>query len=264
MGHDLSLESRIRQSQLSRACYVPKDRLDHPLLEGMVEAGLLLAPMPRMYARTEYWEGLTEVERALHCMRSLQRMHQHWVFASVSAALAWGLDVPEEWVWPIRLATTRGNSGHGTETLLRQMVENDVPCVANHLRVTSLGRTALDCLRELDFEDALVLADSVLEVGAMTAEELVAQLDSCRNTSRNSFRAMEIAGYAKNVGRQLAPVHARMVSLGYEVPEQLDEAWIGLEKEELEAVLDAAGVPRVPGGFALKCPDPWRPSTLNR
>ena len=55
MGHDLSLESRIRQSQLSRACYVPKDRLDHPLLEGMVEAGLLLAPMPRMYARTEYW-----------------------------------------------------------------------------------------------------------------------------------------------------------------------------------------------------------------
>lgn len=264
MGHGLTLESRIRQSQLSRTCYVPMDRLEQPLLEEMLEAGLLLAPMPQMYARTRYWEGLTEAERALHCMRSLQRMHLHWVFASVSAALAWGLEVPDDWAWPIRLATTRENSGHGTGMLLRQIVENDAPCVVNHLRVTSLGRTALDCLRELDFEDALVLADSVLEVGAMTSEELVAQLDSCRNTSRNSFRAMEIASYAKNVGRQLTPVHARMVALGYEVPEELDEAWIGLESEELKAALDAAGVPRVPGGFALKYPDPWHPSTLNR
>ena len=75
---------------------------------------------------------------------------------------------------------------------------------------------------------------------------------------------MEIAGYAKNVGRRFAPLHARMVALGYEVPEKLDEAWIGLEGEELAAALDASGVSRVPGGFALKYPDPWHPSTLNR
>ena len=75
---------------------------------------------------------------------------------------------------------------------------------------------------------------------------------------------MEIASYAKNVGKQFARVHARMVALGYEVPEKFEEAWIGMEGEELAAVLDASGVPRVPGGFALKCPDPWRPSTLNR
>lgn len=264
MGYDLSLESCIRQSQLSRMCYVPVDRLDYPQLEEMVEAALLLKPMEYMYARTQYWEGLSEPERVLHCARALQRMHPDWVFASMTAALVWGLAVPEECIWPVRLATTRASSGHGNDTLLRQAVGTDKPCVVNRLSVTSLGRTVLDCLRELEFEDGLVLADSALALGELTHDELVDWLDEYRNTTRGGLHAVEIAKYAQNRTEEYSRLHARIAMLGYEVPEQLDGAWMGLADAELEAALDAAGVPRVPGGFALEYPDAWHPRSLNR
>lgn len=245
-------------------CCVPVDRLDQSLLEEMVEAALLVTPMQNLYARTQYWEGLTESERVLHCMRSLQRMHPSWVFASMSAALAWGLAVPDEWKWPIRLATTRGSSGHGTDSLLRQSVGSDKPCLVNRLRVTSLERTVLDCLRELEFEEGLVLADSALALGQFTHGELIGWLEECRKTTRGGLRAVEIAKYAQKYTGEYSQLHARVVKLGYEVPEQLNDAWIGLDSADLEAQLDAAGVPRVPGGFALEYPDAWHPKSLNR
>ena len=245
-------------------CYVPMGRLDYPLLEELVEAALLLKPMEHMYVRAQYWEGLSEAERVLHCARALQRMHPDWVFASMTAALVWGLAVPEECIWPVRLATTRASSGHGNDTLLRQAVGTDKSCVVNRFRVTSLGRTVLDCLRELEFEDGLVLADSALALGKLTHDELVELLEECRNTTRGGLHAVEIAKHAKGYTGECSRLHARIVMLGYEVPEQLDGAWFGLEGAELAAALDAAGVPRVPGGFALEYPDAWHPKSLNR
>ena len=241
MGQDITVESLLRQSQRSGTCYVPADRGERAAFDAMVEAGAAVSPMPWLYVTAKYWGRLTESERALHCMRALQRLHVDWVFAGISAGLAWGLAVPEARSWPIRVASGHG-SGHGCAALVRQEVPRDESVLAGRLRVTSLGRTVLDCMRELGFEDALVLADSALEIGGLTCDGLLRQLLLASHDDRGDRRGLDIARYAERRVGWAARVHARVVALGYETPAELDPEWARLDGDELIKVLEEAGV----------------------
>lgn len=264
MERDISLESRLRQSQVGHRCYESTDPDELARLKEMVKEGTVLSPAPQLFARSEYWADLTEQERALHCMRAIQRSHVDCVFASMSAGLVWGLAVPDEHAWPLRLAKRRGNGGWGSATLMRQAVEHDEACLVNQLRVTSFIRTVFDCLRELEFEEGLVLADSALAARGLTSDELVERLEAVRKTTPGGLHAVEIARYAKPLRGGGAQLHARAVTMGYELPDEPDAAWVGLQGAELAAALDAAGVPRKPGGLVLENPDPWVPAFLKR
>lgn len=240
MKRDITIESLLRQTQRSRTCYSPADSAERAAFDAMVKTGSAVSPMPRLYAGAEYWGRLSEPERALHCMRSLQRLHVDWAFAGMSAALAWGLAVPEDRAWPIRVVSDHGSRGYGHAALIRQRAPRDEPVLVGQLRVTSLGRTVLDCMHELGFEDALVLADSALEAGDITRGELVRRIALIE--APGGRRALDVAKHAERRVGWAARVHARVVALGYETPAELDPAWARLDGGELVKALEEAGV----------------------
>lgn len=240
MKRDITIESLLRQSQRSKTCYSPADGAERAAFDAMVEAGSAVSPMPRLYAGAEYWGRLSEPERALHCMRSLQRLHVDWTFAGMSAALAWGLAVPEGRAWPIRVVSNHGSRGHELAALVRQRAPRVEPVLVRRLRVTSLERTVIDCMSQLDFEDALVLADSALEVGNLAREELVRLLALVE--APEGRRALDVAKHAERRVGWAARVHARVVALGYETPAELVSAWARLDGDELIKALEEAGV----------------------
>ncbi len=203
-------------------CLIASDRPEGKRYARAVAAGRLLQPVPRLFVRSEYWDILDEPDRVLHCMRSLQVLHPNWVFVGSSAALIYGLQIPltKEYLWPIRIAARWGSRGRSTPAVMRQVVEGDENSVIDHLRVTSLERTAFDCMREMSFADGLAVADSALAISGKTREQMINGMNEFRRTSRGGRHAMEAASYAdgRASDRDESRVRAVIIENGFEVP----------------------------------------------
>ena len=81
-------------------------------------------------------------------------------------------------------------------------------------RVTSPGRTLVDCLRLLRFDEALAVADSALRHGAFSPEELVRLATSVRGTG--APQARRVAALAD--GRAANPFESALRALALDVP----------------------------------------------
>ena len=217
------LESRIRQSERRHMCLVASDRPEGKRLARAAEVGKLMQPMPRLFARPEYWEILDPVERVLHCMRSLQLLHPAWTYVGPSAGLVYGLEIPddESYLWPIRIAARWGSRGRSTPQLLRQVVEGDDVVVVDHLRVTSIERTAFDCMREMSFADGLAVMDSALAASGLTRNQMIIRMNQFRRTSRGGRHAMEAANYGDGAARGYGEscLRAALIEAGFEIPQ---------------------------------------------
>ena len=203
MRYEVDVEAKLRQSQLAKSCYVSSSPDERQWLRSAVSAGEVLNPMGTLYVRAEYWQQLTEPERVLHCMRAMQREEPETIFAAFSAALVWGLPVPESKLWPIRVLTDKGNSARGNRHVFHQSADSDASVLRDHLRVTSLARTSFDCMRELDFDDGLAVANATLDMGGWTRDELTELFNDKRKSSRGGPHVMEILQYA-GTGRDVA------------------------------------------------------------
>jgi hypothetical protein len=101
---------------------VAANNADRQVLKRASAVGKLHSPVPGVYFRRELWDSLSQNDQLLYTMRALQKLHPAWVFAGTSAAVAHGLSVSYELLWPIRVAVSRrqyAERGAVADTALR-------------------------------------------------------------------------------------------------------------------------------------------------
>lgn len=221
---DLRLAALLDEAETRTSCLVPANDADRKALDRRKPAEVI-CPRPGLYARRAKWELLKRHPdiRALMVVRGLATQYPDWVFAHVSAALAHGLQVSGRSLGKIHLATNQIAHTESSGQIVRHCVPNEelAECVSvGGVRVTSLLRTAFDCMRSLPADEALVVADSLLRKTGRTAWWLVRTIKDAYCGWRGIGRALAVARFAdgrsENGGESMA--RAAIIRQGLEVP----------------------------------------------
>lgn len=221
---DLRLAALLDEAETRTSCLVPANDADRKALDRRKPAEVICL-RPGLYARRAKWELLKRHPdiRALMVVRGLATQHPDWVFAHVSAALAHGLQVSGRSLGKIHLATSQTAHTESSGQIVRHCVPDEelAECVSvGGVRVTSLLRTAFDCMRLLPADEALVVADSVLRKTGRPAWWLYRSIKSRYRGWKGVGRALSVARFAdgrsENGGESMA--RAAMIRQGMEVP----------------------------------------------
>lgn len=181
---------------------------------------LLVKPRAGMYARKRYWNNLTRTERALHVLRTLQRMHPTWVFCGPSAALAHGLPVAHQEMETIHLAVS-----HSSRTpkagIRRHNLASEKIVEVRGLRATPLVRTAFDCARCMDFKHGLAITDATLRRLSWGSSRLVGEFQSVSGRPPFKEIAVQVARHASPLSESAGESMARaaMIEQGFALPD---------------------------------------------
>ena len=240
------IENLLDEAENHGTCAVPPTRSDARQLQRACARGEVVRPKPGIYARASYWDGLDPLKRAMHEMRALATLHPSWVFGGASAALAHGLDVGYREVRRPTLAVSDRMHSKSTSTYRRIIVASDIPVRRKKVNVTSFLRTVYDCLRTMDFPEALAIADSSLRTHQIDSERLALNIRKSCPGLRSLSRVLDIVSYAdgrsENGGE--SKVRAAIMSLGFAVPDL---------QREVQNPLNPTAVYRV--DFAWDLPD---------
>ena len=189
-------------------------------LAGMAHGGAIMRPYPGMFALVPRWDAMTASERYLRVMRTLARMHPDWVFCGPSAALALGFDVPNSCIHRLHLVCSGEASRRSTEAVMWHHLRGAKAMAVGGMRVSSIERTVVDCMRWLDFPRALAIADSALRVCAKGQDWL---LSCCRAVDQRTHglrQAKLVTAYAdaraESGGESIA--RATMIEEGFSLP----------------------------------------------
>ena len=218
----------LDEAQAKGACLVPGTKRVRAALRRRMGEGGIVSPRRGLYARESWWEALKPDGRALAIMRGLQQLHPSWVFCGVSAALAHGVDV--SWgllrkthvVAPRKSWSARsdGIAWHAVDCLECEVV------VRSGVRVTSLQRTTLDCLRWLSFSEGMVIADFAVARFPGGKDAMASYFESRKGRCRGIDHALETLsrsdGRAESGGESIA--RAVMIEQGFMVPEL--QTWV--------------------------------------
>lgn len=222
----------LRRSASRGRCAVPRTRQQADRFRYLVKKGELVNPYPGLFADAERWNALTEIQRHRHLMRTLSSEHPSWVFVGASAAAAHGLEVCYADLETVRVAKLGNAPTFGTDRSLHMSLHSSDTTTVDGMRVTTLSRTVVDCMRKLPFSHALVIADSYLRRTFSTREQLVNLVDKPRHGLDGIAHARIVASYAdgraENGGESFA--RARMIELGFDVPELQVEVYDPVEK----------------------------------
>ena len=215
-------------AQARGACLVPRTKRVRAALRRRMGEGGIVSPRRGLYARESWWEALKPNGRALAIMRGLQQLHPSWVFCGVSAALAhgadvsWGLLAKTHVVAPRKSWSARsdGIAWHTVDCLEGQVV------VRSGVRVTSLQRTTLDCLRWLSFCEGMVIADFAVARFPGGKDAMASYFESLKGRCRGVDHALgtlsRADGRAESGGESI--VRAVMIEQGFMVPEL--QTWV--------------------------------------
>ena len=158
----------------------------------------------------------------MHMLHTAAQQHPSWIFCNATAALAHGLYASYWRVRPPHILVQRGAGGGPTGAARRHEGAADDVEVVGSLRVTSLRRTAVDCMRTLCPEEALAIADSTLRKTGATNEELsewVKRYGAGKKGVNNAMEAALLANpLSENGGESMA--RSIMIRSGF-VPPQL-------------------------------------------
>ena len=224
MGRATSQHLRVKllAAQQRGRFAVPSSPNERKAFERRVGRGEIVSPHYGMYAFQDYVRSLSARERAAHALRTVAHLHPDWTFCSFTAALAWGLDVPNALLLPLSVAVgpnahKRRMRGH----LRCRTVTGDEPCTVRGIRVTSLERTLLDCACHGGFRQGLVTCDAALHWGLITLEQVRAYVEQHSSRRHGVEAARMVARYAdgrsENGGESI--VRAVIIGLGFDVPE---------------------------------------------
>lgn len=211
-----------KESEGRGACFEQGARQLKPLFDRRVDAGELVSPLPRIYARKEIWDALTPSARHLHELRALHELHPDWTFCGVSAAVAHGLNVSYPLIGKPFASTSSGRRSLHSGSVRGTQVRGDTPTTASEVPVTSLPRTVFDCARSHGLRDGLAIADSALRSG-LCKDELVAYVEGLRGHFCNADLNRALAAIrlsdpkAESGGESMA--RAAMFELGFAAPE---------------------------------------------
>lgn len=214
---DRELDELLCVAERRGTCLVPGEERHAVALRRRAPA--VVSPARGMYARAQWWDGLEASGRAFALMRGLQELHPDWVFCGPSAALAHGADVS----WPMLGRVHVAVSSHGrrsTELVARHVTDVSDAVVRSGVRVTSLARTALDCLSAMDFREGMVVADRVAREGPRYLEWLREWMECQRGRRRGVGRALGTLAHAdaraESGGESIA--RAVMIEQGFMLP----------------------------------------------
>ena len=192
-------------------------------LDRMFERGDLVRPAPSSYARSDYWQGLSPVQRHVHVVRALAAKHPGWVFCGVTAAAVLGYDPTWALLGKVHVAGDVGHRKYETGLVKpHELGEYEVLDV-NGVLVTVPSRTVFDCIRTVPFADGLAIADCATRLNAWSDDCVASIVDDFAQRGRHHGirRAREVAllvdGRAESGGESIA--RANMVRAGFEVPE---------------------------------------------
>lgn len=215
------LRQRCVEAYNAGHCLIANSSSDSRRLRKACERGDLVSPAKGVFALPEIWRDLKPGVREWQKLQALAMLHPDWVFSHTSAAVIHGLYVSNDKLGTVHVATERRSRSHNTASVIRHVVEGDVPKRIFHAKATSLMRTAFDCMRTYDFGNSLAIADSTLRIGEMTSERLVSALEEYNVRNRGARNAVDVARLAnplsENGGESIA--RAVMIEEGIKVPE---------------------------------------------
>ncbi|WP_148138344.1 hypothetical protein [Olsenella sp. HMSC062G07] len=172
-----------------------------------------------LYAGSEYWAGLGPKARVLHLARSLSDAHPNWVFCGPTAAVVHGLEI--SYAYLNRIHASCPNVGRSSsESLVWHWLPHERPTRVGGIPVTSVARTAFDCMRYLPFSRGLAIADSYLRMSGSGRGDLREALElwgGSDNLNQAKVTLSFADGRSENGGESCA--RAAMIELGYQIPE---------------------------------------------
>ena len=219
-GIRADLKARLIEAHSQGKCLVPVSPSDAKRLARARKRGDVVSPARRVYALPELWDTLKPVQQEAHKLRALSALNPSWVFAEASAAVLHGLSVPYRLMGTIHLAVpTHVHSGErpGIDHLF---IKDDNFTKVGGVPITSLERTAFDCMRNYDFCSSLAIADSSLRHLGATPDTLVNTFEEHHGSHFGKERAIQIAmlanGLSENGGESIA--RAKMIQCGFLIP----------------------------------------------
>jgi hypothetical protein len=199
-------------------------------------------------------------QHQLECLAVLLELSRRTaVLSHESAARLWGFPVRRQLVGPVRLTDpTLSRRGRGY-TVTQAPVRRGEVVRGGPFRLTSAGRTLLDCARQWQLDDAVVAMDAALLAGTVTAQQLGDGVAALRGWpgARRAARAVSLAD-----GRAESPLETRgrlrIVGAGLPTPElQVEIRTGGRLVAVVDAWFDEAAV-AVEFDGRTKYTDPWR------
>lgn len=207
---------------------VSDERLRAALSRRMGRDGTVLRPAPGLYVRRESWEAADPAERALALMRGLHQRHPEWVFCGPSAALVYGADVSWGLLRTLHLVAAKGGwraaPGIARHRLTLDEEKGERPVERLGVRVTPFARTVLDCLRWLEFREALVVADFAVRGRSVPwlASYIRDREGSCHGVGQALAVLAHADGRAESGGESIA--RAVMIEQGFMLPDL--QVWV--------------------------------------
>lgn len=218
---EIALQSGFDLAERNGSLLIPETRSQVDACRLRCDMGVVTEPQWGMFARASYWERLSPSARTLHILRGLQDKHPGWCFCGISAAVVYGLPVSSA-----HFGETHVISPHGVRIDVRNRVRVHVrKGYRVHrllgVRVTSLERTVFDCIRDLEFCEALAVADACLRRYGLSQENLLAFVRDKGRGARGVARARRVLACSNGLSESWGESVARglMIKLGFAAPE---------------------------------------------
>ncbi len=161
-----------------------RDGLTDDTIARLVRRGELQRVRQGAYVDAGWWKDLTDAERHRVRLRAvLRRGHPASVASHVSSALEhgaepWGIDLQQTDI--TRLDGKNGRREAGIRHHRGRLDPTEV-VVRNGVPVTPAARAAVEVTTVVPVEQALVLVNGLLHAGALTPEELEAEVERLRD-----------------------------------------------------------------------------------
>lgn len=223
MGRGLgrNMLNRLHTASDQGLCVVPESRSDARQLNMALHAGHVISPAPQLYVLDDDWSKLKPNQRHRAIVRSLAKLHPHWVFSYASAAIMHDLYVSFSLLNQVHMLVSRHTNTASRGIFQRHKTSRMEFVSVDGVRVTPIARTAFDCLRSYDFRSSLAIADSALRVLTWKNERLIESYGAYSHRSVGWRRAVDITAFAdgrsESGGESVA--RAVMIEQGYLMPD---------------------------------------------
>ena len=211
----------LEEAEKCGVCLVSTSEVMNQRLRRLVRSGEALSPLPDMFIRCQTWNDMHPDARDLFKVRTLAAQHPNWVFCRQSAALVHGLWIPWKACGDIHVMTSVESNCQNASGITRHHVGTLRSVIVEGVRVTTLDRTAFDCLRSLSFEAGLGVADSWLRMAGGTRGDLLNLVERMGASCPGVRQAWETASFSDGRSENGGESYARavMIGLGFEAPE---------------------------------------------
>lgn len=216
------IQSMLDGAQRNGRCLAPLDPADRKLCKRIARQCGLLHVGASLYARPDYWNGLSAPSRYRYLIDTLSHLHPEWVFCGPTAAFIWGLSLSHSDLQQVHImGNSKSYSCAGG--LVRVHAAKDVEVsTLEELSVCGPADTVVECLRAMDLRRGLALADSALRLKLLSKQGLIEAVEQRAERGVRGIRQARLTASladprAESGGESIA--RAVMYEHGFEMPD---------------------------------------------